>query len=90
MREVLQEKVTITRSSLIDFVVYNYQTRVMQVKFKRGKHRDMVKEYTDVTFEDFNEIITAESPGRALLKVLKRNKNSHSFLQKLKNFFTKY
>ncbi|MEN7550857.1 KTSC domain-containing protein [Rapidithrix thailandica] len=88
MREVVSEKVTIPQSSLIDYLVYNYEKRELHVKFKRGKHKGQLRMYHGFSRSEYEGVVNAESPGRTLLKYLAQKRPKHGgFFSKLKSFF---
>ncbi|PWJ41996.1 KTSC domain-containing protein [Sediminitomix flava] len=89
VKEVLKEKIVIENSSLIEFLIYDYEAEFLEVKYKRGKHKGKIRGYESITLQDYKEIINSESVGRQLLRTLShRQKEESSFLENFKNIFS--
>ncbi len=88
-RQVIQEKVVINNSSLVDFLIYDHHTNELIVKYKRGKHKGKARVYNGVTPSDFQEIINATSVGKTLLRTLAKYKKEEGiFFRFFKNLFS--
>lgn len=93
MKEVLLERVVPESSTLVEYMIFDAQTRLLEVKYKRGKHKGKSKRYKNFSREEFEYITDAESIGKRLLSVLKKremDKERASLWGKLKRIFTEY
>lgn len=89
MREILVEKITTPDSTLIEFLIYDRQKKVLQVAYKRGKHAGKNKTYNNFPADSFDMIITSKSKGKALLRELNRyKKEENSFFSFFRNIFS--
>lgn len=89
MREILVEKIITPKSTLVDFLIYDKQTTLLQVAYKRGKHAGKIREYKNFPADSYDMILTSNSKGRALLRELKRYKQEEkSFFSFFKNLFS--
>ncbi len=82
-REIIEEKIYIKSSSLIEYVVYNRTTLLLQVKYKRGKHKNKVRFYEGITADEYNQIMQSKTKGRALVKVLKHKREENKWYNRL-------
>ena len=78
-KEIIREKFRV-KSSLIDYLIYDYQKKELEVRFKRGRYKGEVRSYGGVTKNELDSILTAESPGRRLLKVIAKKRGDDSGL----------
>ncbi|MEH0156669.1 KTSC domain-containing protein [Limibacter armeniacum] len=87
MKEILQEKVQTPESSLIEFMVYDFDSEILQVKYKRGKRKGQVRTYKRISNKEYGWIMKSSSKGRALLTVLTQHRNEEvgvmSFFRRL-------
>ncbi len=67
MNKVLSQKYVVS-SSLVEYFIYNSKDQMLEVKYKRGKHR-IYKEFTE---ESLEEVLNAKSLGKTLLSKTKR------------------
>jgi len=68
--DVLRKITVEVKSSLIDYLEYSKDNCLLKVKFKHGKHKGKIRSYEEVSPEQFFNILTAESVGKALIKLL--------------------
>ncbi|MEM9022130.1 MAG: KTSC domain-containing protein [Bacteroidota bacterium] len=73
MKGVIEEKIHV-KSSIIEYFVYNYETRDLRVQYRKGKQRS----YSDIPESDLKEILAARSVGKTFLKYLDRNQKRGS------------
>ena len=93
MKEVLLERVTPEKSTLVEYMVFDAQSKQLEVKYKRGKHKGKARKYRNFSKEEFEYITDAESIGKRLLSVLKKreiDKEQASIWGKIKRIFTEY
>lgn len=64
---MIQSQMTVVKSSTIDSIYYATTTNELMVTFKNGT----TYTYYDVTLEDYQSLITAESIGKALNQTIK-------------------
>ena len=72
MKEVLLEKFSPEKSSLVEHLIFDALLKQLEVKYKRGKHKGKTRIYKDIIREEFDYIITGQSTGKRLLSLLKR------------------
>lgn len=85
-REIIEERININSSSLIEYVIYNRQTLLFQVKYKKGKYKGRIRLYEGITIDEYNQIIQSNSKGRMLMKVLKKKKEENAWYNRLLRF----
>ena len=68
-------KVDVT-SSIIEYLEYSYNEYVLNIKFKRGRHRGKVRSYDETTPQESFELLNEPSVGKAVLKMLDARKAS--------------
>lgn len=86
MKEVLQEKVYVTDSSLIEYLTYDFEREILGVKYKEGKHKQEYREYSHISKETYAKILKSDSKGKALLRAISKAKNEMSFGEKLSDW----
>ncbi|MDW7691400.1 KTSC domain-containing protein [Flammeovirgaceae bacterium SG7u.111] len=69
MRQILKEKF-IPNSSLVEYMIYDHETFKLDVKYKSGKKKGQTRRYHNITFDDFNSIISSDSAGHALISLV--------------------
>ncbi|GAA4821444.1 hypothetical protein [Algivirga pacifica] len=79
-QHVIKEKLDLPQSSLVEFLVYDYMTEELGVKYKRGKHKGKLRTYKQITNREYQWICGEESVGKALMKVLSEHKRHESGL----------
>lgn len=88
MKEIIQEKIMTPKSSLIQYVIYDYHNEVLQVKYKRGKRKGQLKTYKNISTQEYEWIMSSDSQGKSLLYVLAQKKEEDkSFFSFFKNLF---
>lgn len=93
MKEVLLERITPEKSSLVEYMIFDAQAKQLEVKYKRGKHKGKARKYRNFSKEEFEYITDAESIGKRLLSVLKKREmdsEQASIWGKIKRIFTEY
>jgi len=84
-RKVLVEKF-IPVSSMIDFMIYKYGEKLLEVRFKKGKYRV----YENISEGDLNTILEAPSVGKALMSMVRsKESSSPGILGSFGNLFPK-
>lgn len=73
-KEIVENKIYLDNSSLIEYISYNQKALLLQVKYQRGRYKNQLLSYNEITTEEFNRIMEAKSKGRALLKVIETKK----------------
>lgn len=63
-------------SSMVSYLEYSKQESLMHVKFKRGKYKGKLREYSEVTPEEFFGLLNAPSLGKALIHYLESRKSA--------------
>ena len=76
-KQVLQEKIFV-ESKLIEFLIYNYQTNLLEVKYKQGKHKGELRKYSNFDSSALDTILQSDSPGKTLLSTLKQIKEEEA------------
>ncbi|MCS6832766.1 MAG: KTSC domain-containing protein [Flammeovirgaceae bacterium] len=76
--EILKEKFLV-KSSLVEYLVYDYEKRTLEVKYKSGKHKGQTCVYKNFSQDHLKDILRAESVGKELLKILNKKKESISW-----------
>ena len=66
---MLKEQTTQVDSSMINKIVFNFQTKTMKVEFTSGA----LYEYTNVDPEIYDELCKAESQGKFFNEKIKNN-----------------
>ncbi len=90
IKQVLQEKYVVS-SKLIEYLIYDHQTKLLQVKYKSGKNKGELKSYKNVDSSAVDVIVQSESPGKALMSILKQIKaeqEEQSMFAKIKSIFS--
>lgn len=85
-REIIEEKININSSSLIEHLIYNRQTLLLQVKYKRGKRKNQTRQYEGITIDEYNQVMQSNTKGRTLLKILKKKKEENAWYNRLLKF----
>lgn len=62
-------------SSMVSYLEYSKEECKMYVKFKRGRHKGKLREYTEVMPEAFFGLLGAPSVGKALIQYLESRKS---------------
>jgi hypothetical protein len=65
-------------SSLIEKLEYCKSDRRLDVLYKSGKRKGTVRTYHDISFSQFMDLLSAESLGKAVIKLAKSTKKSIS------------
>lgn len=91
-KEVIREKFKV-KSSLINYLVYDYQKEELDVKYKRGKHKGNTRTYTNISQAELKEILESDSPGKQLLKLIGKKKGNSDglwgyFVEKIKKAYS--
>lgn len=93
MKEILMEKVVPESSSLVEYLIFDAKSKLLEVKYKRGKYKGKSRKYKNFSKEEFEYITDAESIGKRLLSVLKKremDRERDSIWGKFKRIFTEY
>jgi hypothetical protein len=56
-------------SSLVETLDYDSLQKTLSVRFKRGRYKGLTRLYKEVAPEDFCTIMSAESIGKAVIKM---------------------
>jgi len=86
-KEIIEEKINIKGSSLIEFIIYNRKTFLLQVKYKRGKYKNQIKLYEGIVADEYNQVMESHSKGRTLMKVPKKKKEENAWHNRFLRFF---
>lgn len=64
-------------SSLVEILEYDKSARKLYVSYKAGKRKGKVKAYDEVSLPQFMELLSAESIGKAVIKLAKESKKEY-------------
>jgi len=64
-------------SSLVENIEYDKHARKLFVSYKSGKRKGKVKAYDDVSLPQFLDLLSAESIGKAVIKLAKESKKDY-------------
>jgi len=64
-------------SSLVELLDYNGIKKTLRVKYKKGRHKGKIREYSSVDPDLFSNIISSKSVGRSVLKMASEHKGSY-------------
>lgn len=62
----------IVDSKLIEYMIYDRNTEVLEVMYKSGGYKGQLKKYTEFGAGALDYIVNHESPGKALQGVLRK------------------
>ncbi|AZQ61160.1 hypothetical protein EI427_02675 [Flammeovirga pectinis] len=71
-------------STLLEFLIYNYKEEYLIAKFKQGAINEDVKEFKNISLDQFNAIESSAHMGKTLISVIRRNKK-RGFLNYIKS-----
>ncbi|GAB4345023.1 MAG: hypothetical protein OHK0038_25260 [Flammeovirgaceae bacterium] len=76
--EIVKEKFLV-KSSLVEYMIYDYERKTLEVMYKSGKHKGELCTYKNFSKDHLKEVLKAESVGRELMRILKRKKETVSW-----------
>ena len=90
--EVIKEKFKLD-STLVEYVIYDYQKKELDVLYKKGKHKGNTRTYKHITEVELREIVESDHPGKRLLKTIAKKKGNSSglwgyFTEKIKDVYS--
>lgn len=84
-RQVLKERFFLN-SKLLEFVIYDYESKTLEVKYKQGKHKGELRKYKDFDSSALHMVIQSDSPGSTLMGILKQVQGeNNSVFSKIKS-----
>ncbi len=86
--EIIKTKVTVN-SSLIDSIVYDRSTKVMEVFYKRGAYKDKPLVFSNVEAEQYEAILASSSVGRVIERLRRERHKGRSWYGWVTSWFAK-